>query len=210
MPLRPSSTSRELLALYARAGHGERNLGALFQRRPELAARLGVSVDLSQDDAELALALAPAIGKYKKYAAKVNAAERLTRAERAAALLAASARHESERVVLDADVLLGELLAGTHSFVCLELETVRIAVRRHVLVKARGALRTFLDLTAFVDERGLHLAWRGGGGGLNLRPQSEEREASVLHVDLRRARRVGMLSSRPVLLSDVLAELGLM
>ena len=210
MSPRPSRSTRELLALYARAGHGEYNLGAFLRAHPEFLARLDLPLDLTQDDAALALALAPFMGRYKKYATEVNAAERCTRADRAAAQLAASARHEDDRVVLDVDILLGDILAGTHAYVAFSLETVCISVRHHVLVKARGPLRNFLDVGAFVDERGLHLAWRHARGGLNLLAQREERGAAVLQVDLRPRRVMRRASRAPVPLADVLAELGLM
>ena len=210
MPPRPSSTTRELLALYSRAGHGEYNLGVFLKEHPELLARVDVRLDLTQDDAELALALAPFIGRYKKHLASANVAERGDRAERAVGQLAASARHEWDRVVLDVDVLLGDVLAGPHKYIGLELQTVRVSVLRHVLVKARGALRGSLDLSAYADERGLHLVWRAGRGGLNLLPQREERGASTLVVDLRPKAPMRRASGDPTLLGDVLVELGFM
>lgn len=206
----PSRATRELLALYARAGRGESNLGVFLREHPELLARIGVSLELSQDDAALALALAPAIGRFKKSAAGVNGAERCARAEQAAGQLAATARHESDRAVLDVGLLFGDVLAGTHEYIGLELETARISVRRHVLVRARRALRGIADLAAFVDERGLHITWRSGRGGLNLLPQREERGAAVLPIDLRARRPVRRAQAVPVRLGDVLAELGLM
>ncbi len=210
MAPRPSSTTRELLALYSRAGHGEYNLGAFLQEHPELLGRVDARLDLTQDDAALALALAPFIGRHKKYLAGANVAERGDRAERAAGQLAASARLERDRVVLDVDVLLGDVLAGTHKYIGIELETVRVPVLRHMLVRARGALRGFLDLAAFVDERGLHLVWRAGRGGLNLLPQRQERGAATLLIDLRPRTPSRRASGAPVPLGDVLVELGVM
>lgn len=207
---RPSRSTRTLLTLYTHAAHGEFNIGAFLREHPELLTRLGTSLDLAQDDAALALALAPAVGRHKQYIARANLAERCARADRAAAQLAASARHERDRVVLDADVLLGDLLAGRQKYIALDLESARIPVLRHVLVRARGALRGFLDLSAFVDEGGLHLVWRAGRGGLNLRAQPEERGASVLAVDLRPRMPMRRASGSPVPLGDVLVELGLM
>jgi hypothetical protein len=210
MPPRPSSTTRELLALYSRAGHGENNLGVFLREHSELLARLDVRLDLSQDDAALALALAPFIGRYKKDLASANMAERGDLAERAAGQLAASARHEWNRVVLDVDVLLGDVLAGPHKYIGLELQTGRVSVLRHVLVKARSALRRFLDVGAYADARGLHLVWRAGRGGLNLLPQREERGAATLVVRLRPAPAMRKASGDPTLLGDLLVELGFM
>lgn len=210
MSSRPSSTTRELLSLYSRAGHGEYNLGGFLREHPELLARLDLRLDLAQDDAALALALAPFVGRHRKYIAKTSAAERDVRAERAATQLAGSARHEWNRVVLDVDVLLGEVLAGTHKYIAMELDTVRVSVLRHLLVRARGALRGFLDLAASVDERGLHLVWRAGRGGLNLVAHREERGAATLLVDLRPRAPMRRASGIPVPLADVLVELGFM
>ncbi|MBX3203584.1 MAG: hypothetical protein KF764_00885 [Labilithrix sp.] len=195
--------------MYSRADRGEHNIGAFLRERPELVARLGL-LDLDRDDADLALQLAPAIGQYKRRVARDQAGERGARAELAARALAASARRRLERVELDPALLLGDLLAdGSRKFIGFELTGVRLVMLRHMLIRARGALRGFPDVAAHVNEQGLHLTWRGGRGGLNLRPQAEERGAAVLHVDLRPARRSPRADrSGPVLLAEVLANLG--
>lgn len=210
MPPRPSSEARELLTLYARAGHGEHNIGAFLRERPDLVARLGL-VDLDCDDADLALQLAPTIGRYKRRVAHEHAGERAARAERAARELAASARHRLERVELAPEILLCDLLAdGTKKYVGFELTGVRVVVPRQLLLRARAALRAFPNVAACIDEQGLHLTWRDGRGGLNLRPQLEERGSAILLVDLRaRARRSWQAGHPgPVLLAEVLANLG--
>ncbi len=209
MPSRPSSTPRELLTLYARAGRGEYNIGAFLREHPELAARLG-GLDLERDDADLALQLAPAIGQYKRHVAHDQAGERGARAERAARALAGSARHRLERVELDPAILLGDLLAdGSKKYIGFELTGVRVVVARQLLLRARMALRPFPDVTATIDEKGLRLGWRGGRGGLHFRPQLEERGAAVLLVDLRvPVQRRSPARSGPVLLAEVLANLG--
>lgn len=84
-----------------------------------------------------------------------------------------------------------------------------ISVRRAALSRARAPLRQFLDIAAFVDEAGLHLRWRCGYGGLNFRPQTPERHADVLRVDLHPSRPSRRPLPRPVLLAEVLAHLGL-
>lgn len=210
MPPRPSNTTRELLTLYARAGRGEHNIGAFFRDHPELAAGLGVR-DLERDDADLALRLAPTIGKYKRRLALEQAGERVARAERAARELASSARHRLDGVELEPAILLGELLAdSSKKYIVFELTGRRVSLPRHLLLRTRVALRPFLDVTAHIEEQGLHLAWRHGRGGLNLRPQLEERGAAVLVVDLRTpARRTSPVErAGPVLLVEVLASLG--
>lgn len=208
MSPRPSSTTRELVALYSRAGHGEHNLGAFLRERPELVARLG-RLDLECDDADLALQLAPAIGRYKRTTAGAHSDERASRAAAAAQHLTASAVHHADRVELEPRVLLGELLAGSQKYISLELTTTPVWLHRQTLLRAKTALRPFRDLNSFVDERGLHLRWRAGRGGLNLGPQAAERGVSVLHVDLRPVSRLrGLRQSPPVLLADVLTDLG--
>lgn len=208
MAPRPNSATRELLTLYARAGRGEYNIGAFLRERPRLAGRLGL-LDLDRDDADLALQLAPALGQYKRRLADEQAGERRARAERAARALAASARHRLERADLDPANLLGDLLAdSSKKFIGFELTGVRVLILRSLLLRARVPLRGFPDVAACIDERGLHLLWRGGRGGLNLRPQAEERGAAVLLVDLRPARTPRMGRPGPVLLAEVLASLG--
>ena len=210
MPPRPSRATRELLALYARAGRDEYNIGAFLRERPELVAHLGVPLDLERDDADLALQLAPAVGRYKRRAAHLRTGEQEQRTAAAVRQMIASARRRADGIELDADVLLGDLLADNRKkYICFELPSARVPIFRRDLAKARGALRMFIDVAASVDDRGLHLRWRAGRGGLNFRPQVEEREAEVLHVDLRPAPPVRRTLPRPVRLADVLAELGL-
>lgn len=110
MPPRPSNTTRELLTLYARAGHGEHNIGAFFRDHPELAAGLGV-LDLDRDDADLALQLAPTIGKYKNLPPHPE--------ERGAAVLVVDLRAPAPRTSgprRTGPVLIAEVLAGLGFF----------------------------------------------------------------------------------------------
>lgn len=213
MPRQPSNATKELLRLYALAAPGEYNLPKFLQEHPELRSELGVALDGERDDAGLALELAPVIGRLRQRAASVQAAERAERAEAAARRLSASAVHRDGRVEFDADVLLGDLLADSgRKYVGVELDGARVLVLRSTLAKARACLRIHLDLAGFADEAGLHLVWRAGRGGLNLRPQQQERGAGVLLVDLRRPRlHVARERTRqaPRILGDILGELGL-
>lgn len=209
MPLRPNSETRELLTLYARAGRGEYNIRAFLREHPEFVARLG-EVDLERDDSDLALQLAPAVGHYKRRAADLRAGEREQRSAAAVHQLIATARRRADGIELDAAQLLGGLLAdNAKKYISFELLGARVPVLRTTLAKARVPLRNFIDVAAYVDERGIHFRWRGGRGGLNFCPQVEEREAEVLYVDLRPAPPMRRTLPRPVLLADVLAELGL-
>lgn len=207
----PSRATRELLRCYALAAPGEHNLARLLHDQPDLAAGLGVVLDLDRDDAELALQIAPAVGRLKRLTARAHASDRTESAAAAAATLSRTARQGCDRVEVDADLLLGDLLADNEKkYVAFEVVTARVSVHRHVLVRARPCLRGFLDLAAFVDERGVHFAWRAGRGGLHLRPQIVERGAEVLLVDLLPPREpTRVCRPAPALLADVLAELGL-
>lgn len=209
MSPRPSRASRDLLSLYKHARIGEHNIGGFLREHPELAARLG-RLDLERDDAELALQLAPAVGHYKRSAARVHASERASRAEEAARLISARARHRDGRVELAPDLLLGALLVdSSRRYVAFNLVETRVLVSRQVLSRARSALLGFPDLSAYVDDRGLHFVWRGGRGGLNLLPQAQEVGAAVLEIDLSPPPSRRELN-RPLRLGEVLAELGLL
>ena len=215
MPPR-SSPVPELLRLYALAATGEHNLARFLDDEPALALELGVSPSTrgDRDDASLALELAPVIGRMKARATRRKEADRVRRAETAARGLKATAVHEAGRVVIEADVLLGDALADPKKkYIGLETGGEQAMLfRRSTLLAARMNLRIFLDLGAFVDAEGLHFVWRAGRGRLNLRPQALEREADVLVVDLRRpepVRRVERRQRAPALLGDIVAELGL-
>jgi DNA-binding IclR family transcriptional regulator len=109
------------------------------------------------------------------------------RAYQAASALGASVRHSACGAVLDADLLLGELLADlTRKYILFQGEGVYVVVERHTLAKAAWLRRLHLDVGARVHADGLHLRWRGGRGGLNLRsvPVPKSEAANVLVVSL--------------------------
>lgn len=210
MSPRPSSTTRELLRLYSLASRGEYNLTQFLVDRPELVAHLGLLLDLERDDAEVALQLAPAVGRYKRRAAHLKAGEHTERAAAAVRQLVATSQRRADQLEIDAELLLGDLLAdSSKKYISFEFTGARVPVLRGALARARAPLRNFIDLGAYIDESGVHLRWRGGRGGLNFRPHVEERGADVLRVDLRPVPPVRRLLPRPVLLADVLADLGL-
>lgn len=196
--------------MYCLASRGEFNLAQFLANEPELVAHLGLPVDVTGDDAELALQLAPAVGRYKRRTARLRAGELAQRAADAALRLVSTSRRRAEWIELDAEILLGDLLAdGGMKYVAFELPRARVLLLRGTLLKVRAPLRNFIDLAAYVDEHGLHFRWHGGRGGLNFRPRNEERGAEVLLVDLRPAIPVRAMLPRPLLLADVLTELGL-
>ena len=203
-----SSTTRELLRLYSLAARGEYNLRQFLDERPDIIAQLGIDLDRSYDDAELALQIAPAVGRHKRWAARVKAGEHAERSAAAVRQLIATSRRAWDRVEVDADLLLGDLLADRSQYISFDLGEARVPILRATLVSARAPLRNFIDVAAYLDERGLHIRWRGGRGGFNFRPRVEERGAAVLDVDLRPAPPRRRQLAGPVLLADVLADLG--
>lgn len=213
MQRQPSSATKELLRLYALAAPGEYNITRFLDDHPEVREELGVSLDPERDDAGLSLELAPVIGHLRRRGASVQAAERAQRAEAAARRLSATSVHREGRVEFDADVVLRDLLADSgKKYIGLQLDGARVLILRSTLTRARACLRIHLDVAGYADAAGLHLVWRAGRGGLNLRPQVEERGAGVLLVDLRRPR-LHVVRERaqqpPAILGAILGELGL-
>lgn len=209
MSSRADSSERELLRLYSLASTGEYNLAQFLLGRPEFVALLDVSLDLERDDAELALQLAAAVGRYKRRAVHRASGDRTERVAAASRQLIATSRPRAGSIELDAKLVLGGLLAdNTKKYIAFELIEGRIPILRAALVRTRAALRSFEDVTAFVDLHGLHFRWRGGIGGLNFRPQVQERGASFLHLDFRRPLPARTRLPHPVRLADVLSELG--
>lgn len=210
LPSRPSNTTREFLRLYALASRDERNLAHFLGEHPELVAHLAVPLDLEQDDVEIALQLASTVGHYKRRTAALADDEHAERAAAAVRQLVATTRNRGEWLEVDPELLLGDLLVDKKvKYVSFELAEARVPVLRTALARARSPLRNFIDTAASIDTQGVHLRWRGGRGGLNFHPQVEERGAHVLHVDLRPRPSVRRRLPRPLLLADVLADLGL-
>jgi ElaB/YqjD/DUF883 family membrane-anchored ribosome-binding protein len=73
-------------------------------------------------------------------------------------------------VVVDADVVLGNLLADAGSrHVAFMLPEAIAAVETALLRRCRILPRTHIDIASFVDKDGVHFRWKGGKGALNLR-----------------------------------------
>lgn len=199
------SEASALVGLYSRAQVGEYNLSAFLRENPGVQARSGVR-DINRDDAELAIQLGEFVGRHK-YAERQLRRERLDeRVDRAVRRLVTTARYEDVQVRLEADVLLGDLLATGRKYICFDLQQARVVLPRQALLRARKALRPFPDVVAYVDERGLHLRWREGRGGLNFPPQRQEQESTTL-VDLRPH---ALPKTEPVRLAEILADLALL
>lgn len=122
------------------------------------------------------------------------------------------------RVHMDPPLLLGLVLADPGAkYLALHVDETVVAVPRTTLLQARRALRGFSDLNIWIDTSGLHLRWRGGKGGLNLRARevrAVDRDR-VLHIVFTppvtkpAADNVRLPRPRGAWLGDVLAELAL-
>jgi hypothetical protein len=66
-------------------------------------------------------------------------------------------------------------------FVCDDFE---VAVTKHLVLRARDAMRAFHDVRVFVDAKGLQVRWRGDKGRMTLYPQqlspAEKQQALVI------------------------------
>ena len=163
--------------------------GASHERDAALVDRLRVRVDLALERER-----------------ESRTEHELERSHHAARDLARSARWFELGVVLDVDVVLGDLLAHPKAkAISFAFAGADIVVPTGLLRRARPLRRVYLDLACFVDERGIHLRWKGGRGQLNVyavEPNAHA-EQNALLVDLpARAER------RPALLGDVLADIG--
>ena len=130
----------------------------------------------------------------------------------AADKVAHTARRDQGRVIVDADILLGDLLADrTRRFVRFDDEgSFSVAVPHDRLVESRVLRRMFIDLAAWVDQHGVHLRWKSGCGGINWKPVQvpPTPQDRVLTVAFHR-RTYERDSRMPTLVGDVLEALGL-
>jgi len=117
--------------------------------------------------------------------------------------LQSSARTSHGAVHLSVAALFRVNVNASRALLGFEFRGRVVHVRRTLLKKTRRALRYRGDVWAFLDEHGLHLRWRGGRGGLDLRaaaPGSRERPAYVVRLD-------PPLALPPAQLGDVLRSL---
>lgn len=177
---KPHSGFAELGRLIRAFEPGGRTLGPhLAEMGEALARRMGVDpaefaalVDLP--DEQVARRLRPIFQARAAERAAAHAAVMAQEALAAARRLAETTAWNNDGVALDPGVLLGDLL----------LDARRTYIAFHVagrfqtsvprgklvsLVQALGPNRT--DLTAWVDEAGLHFRWQAGRGGVNFLPQ---------------------------------------
>jgi hypothetical protein len=136
---------------------------------------------------------------------------RRERAYQAASALGASARYSECGVVIDTDLLLGELLVDlSRKYIAFQGGGVHVVIERYVLAKAAWLRRLHLDVGARVHADGLQLRWRGGKGGLNLRsvPVPKSEAASVLVVSLAAAHPSPSERPHGAWLGEIVRELG--
>jgi len=95
------------------------------------------------------------------------------RAELAARELARRATWlDDDRCVLDVDLILGDLLADrSKKFLRFVDESFDVAVQRSTISQCRFLHRTFMDLVAFVTDKGISFRWKAARGRLNFFPQ---------------------------------------
>jgi hypothetical protein len=126
------------------------------------------------------------------------------RSRQAARELAQRARWFELGVVLDVDVVLGDLLADSQvRLISFVLDDATVTLRTAILRRARLLLREYMDLACFVDERGVHFRWKAGRGQLNFYRVERASDDAVLAVHLPKRAARG-----PVPIGDVLADVG--
>jgi hypothetical protein len=178
-----SSTRRDPvreLALLARAPEsGSRNLGEFIaENAPELAQVLDANerelmASHLLDDEEVAPRVRQFLERHRRTHDERDRDRRRQRSLEAAARLGETVRWSEVGAELDVDLLLGELLADrTYKWVAFTGCASRpVVIPRHLIAAVAPLRRVHLDLAAYIDDAGMHVRWRAGRGGYNLRPQ---------------------------------------
>lgn len=185
---------RELRALLRAPEEGAHNLAAFIAAH---GAELGLD-DSSDADEVLAPRLRARLEDRRL--AEQRAALPVTLRQ-----LRAAARWDDQAVLLPPAPLFRLASTAGEKYIRLVGDNIDTIVRRRVLHRAGVVLRPFRDVSAVVDVEGVHLHW-GSCGRLNLIGQQVKEPTNALAV-LLPPRCVPR--SMPVLLGDVLAELGL-
>jgi hypothetical protein len=211
--------ARELAVLLRAPEPGTNNVGAFVA---EHAKALSASIGVREDEL-LASESAPDEVLVPKFAARLLSLRESRRAhddERGQSIaadagerLAHTARFEDDRIIVDADILLRDLLADR---AILYVRFVRpdvfdVAVLRRTLVESARVQRIYIDVAAYVDAEGVHVRWKGGRAGYNWTPRVIPPPYHALVQTVRLAPPVAAARERrrvPTLLGDILAELG--
>lgn len=167
------------------------------------AGRLS-ALDLEQPEARGRLSAAATAAEKQRVASRSHDADR-RRHERGRDLVMAS-RWMGDKLELPPSELFAFAASAIAPVLCFETGSFSVHVQRALLGRARTALSRLPDSAAFLDEHALHLRWRGGRGGLDLRcppPAPRDQPAFPVRFESPRAARP------PVLLAEVLSDLGL-
>jgi hypothetical protein len=151
----------------------------------ELARDLGVSTETItnllasvSDDSVLATKMLGAVKKAQA-SQRANKKEGRARAAQAAAeRLASRAVFDGDRVHLDLPALLSSALTKRDDLIVFTTEDFTTSISMAPLFDLARLRRR--DVTGFVDAEGLHVQWRNGRGGLNLRPKADPRAGRIV------------------------------
>ncbi|MBI2393705.1 MAG: hypothetical protein HYV09_29295 [Deltaproteobacteria bacterium] len=192
--MRRSDALRELQQLVQFEAAEDEVRALVAANAMELAPVLGVRVDRLEGATREEGLMDRLRGRLAELRRRRREQQRLDAAVAAAGVAAAlgrSARRRGGVVHLDVTLLLDSgLMAGPARYVRFVADGYAVPIESSVLMRVRRHLPKFPDLGAYLDERGLHLRWRGGIGQLNLRPQVMVGRVEVLDVPLRAVREV--------------------
>jgi len=176
-----SSARRDPLRELARLAHspepGSNNLGEyVADNATELAQVLGVDprwleAARATDDKEVVSRIRQLLARARDQHVQQDLERRRQRSLEAAERLGATATWTDLGAELDADLVLGELLADrTKKWVAFTTDhAVATIIPRHLLAATAPLRRTHIDVACWVDSQGLHFRWRGGRGGYDWR-----------------------------------------
>lgn len=200
---------------------GEYNLGQVLAAAPDLAAELGLSkTELARlcelPDHELAPELSRHLDERMQAATALRLRHVRDQALDAARALSDSARWSRGMVVLEPRPFFALLVDISIKHIRLSVDdTIEVTLSRSLLRDIAETVGSKPDLFVAVNEAGLHLRWRNGRGGLDLRsrPVPVHERDRVFTVVLRpapeRVRAPRPRRREGAWLRDVLTELGL-
>jgi len=169
---------RELQQLLRVPEDGAANIGAFLCEHAEaLAPELGSSAEdlrasADMPDEVVAPRVRVRLARRREMDQERKAAEDAEVAMRAATTLGRTVRWTEQGAVLDADLMLGDVLADRErKYIAFKGEDFAVAIERDTLARAAMVRRIYIDVAACVDAEGLHVRWRGGRGGYNWKPR---------------------------------------
>jgi hypothetical protein len=187
-----SDLLRQLVRLVSMADECSTSLGPFFVEHAEgLAPLLGLNpaqvlAMAHLEDRFLTSQLAPFLTAQLEARQQEGRSRKEDEARQAARHLGELARWERERVFLELDLLLGEVLGTSAAYLVFAASSFEVALSRRKLMEVRSVFAHRTGVVLFVDAKGLHLRWRDGRGQLNLLPQFLPRhETRVLVIPLR-------------------------